>query len=161
MKQKEVSVYDSLVRDNVDYLFRFAFFRIGDRQEVEDIVQNAFLRLMEKGVDAIAAENVRMYLFRTVYNLCVDYQRHKPSVEPIDNQAFRVIDECEDDEMLYSEYDRITAIMKSLPEREAEVIRMRAVDGLHFVEISRILNTPVSTIKSRYKSGMEKLRNNF
>lgn len=36
---------------------------------------------------------------------------------------------------------------------------MNVVDGLSFVEISSILSIPQSTAKSRYKSGMDKLRN--
>ncbi len=32
-----------VVQDNLDYLVRFAFFRIGDKDEAEDIVSDAVL----------------------------------------------------------------------------------------------------------------------
>ncbi len=59
------------------------------------------------------------------------------------------------------EIDRINACLDSLPQREAEIIRMKVVDNLSFVEISGILSIPQSTAKSRYKSGMDKLRKLF
>ena len=57
--------------------------------------------------------------------------------------------------------DRINACLDALPLREADVIRMHVIDGWSFVEISGILSIPQSTAKSRYKSGMDKLRNLF
>ncbi len=67
-----------------------------------------------------------------------------------------------DDEALdLEDADRINACLDSLPSREADIIRMNVIDGLSFVEISGILSIPQSTAKSRYKSGMEKLRKLF
>ncbi|GFI14141.1 ECF RNA polymerase sigma factor SigW [Muribaculaceae bacterium] len=67
-----------------------------------------------------------------------------------------------DDEVLdLEDADRINACLDSLPSREADIIRMNVIDGLSFVEISGILSIPQSTAKSRYKSGMEKLRKLF
>ncbi len=64
-----------------------------------------------------------------------------------------------DDEALdLEDADRINACLDSLPSREADIIRMNVIDGLSFVEISGILSIPQSTAKSRYKSGMEKLK---
>lgn len=147
-----------LVEDNRDYLFRFAFFRVGDRQDAEDIVQCTFLRYFEKDCGAVATDKARMYLFRTVYNMCVDYQRKTKTELPIDSEVMNVVDESDADSAMYQEYGRISEILANIPEREAEVIRMRAVDELSFVEISHVLDTPVTTVKSRYKSGMEKLK---
>lgn len=54
--------------------------------------------------------------------------------------------------------DRINTLLDSLPTREADIIRMNVIDNLSFVEISSILSIPQSTAKSRYKSGMDRLR---
>lgn len=69
------------------------------------------------------------------------------------------IEDTPDEILDMEDADRINACLDSLPSREADIIRMNVVDGLSFVEISSILSVPQSTAKSRYKSGMDKLRN--
>lgn len=145
-----------IIEDNLDYLVRFAYFRLGNYVEAEDLVYDAVLRFLEKAPDDIKQESVRLYLFKIAHNLCLDQTRseHKDLV-PIDE--IDIEDKTTD--ILDSEYvDRINACLDNLPQREADVIRMNVIDNLSFVEISGILSIPQSTIKSRYKSGMDKLR---
>ncbi|MDD4385927.1 MAG: sigma factor-like helix-turn-helix DNA-binding protein, partial [Bacteroidales bacterium] len=53
---------------------------------------------------------------------------------------------------------RLEELLKVLPEEQSEVIRLRIFDSLGFVEIASILETPVTTIKSRFKYGIDKLK---
>ena len=55
------------------------------------------------------------------------------------------------------ECKRLNELLKGLSEEQSEVIRLRIFDNLAFVEIASILETPVTTIKSRFKSGIDKL----
>ncbi len=102
-----------------------------------------------------------MYLFRTVYNLCQDYVMVLQELRPMREEDNEIEDPACDEDMEYEEIERLNNLLDLLPEREAEVIRMNVMDELSFVEISQILSTPPSTIKSRFKSGMEKLRKQY
>lgn len=148
-----------VIEDNLDYLVRFAYYLLNNLTEAEDIVYEAVLRLLEKDVVKIRSESLRLYLFRIVYNLCMDNARCKDkelvSIDSID------IEDSNDAVLGLEESDRINACLDGLPQREADVIRMNVVDGLSFVEIGSILSIPQSTAKSRYKSGMDKLRKRF
>lgn len=148
-----------IIEDNLDYLVRFAYYRLSNRVEAEDVVYEAVLKILEREAGDIQPGRVRMYLFRTVHNLCLDRSREKGrtpvSLESID------IEDTPDSVLDLEEADRINACLERLPSREADVIRMNVIDGLSFVEISAILSIPQSTAKSRYKSGMEKLRKQF
>ena len=152
-------IVSRIIEENLDYLVRFAYFRLGNRGDAEDLVYDAVLKFLERNNEKIKAESIRLYLFRIVYNLCLDYSRkQKLEMVPIgDLDVADTIDEVLDLE----ETDRINAILDSLPLREADIIRMNVVDGLSFVEISSILSIPQSTAKSRYKPGMDKLRNSY
>lgn len=145
-----------IIEENLDYLVRFAYYRLGNRDEAQDLVYDAVLKLLERATNDIKPESIRLYLFRIVYNLCQDYSRtRKQEIVPIGD--LDVVDKAE--EVLdLEDADRINAILHSLPPRESDIIRMNVVDGLSFVEISGILSLPQSTAKSRYKSGMDKLR---
>lgn len=148
-----------IIEDNLDYLVRFAYYRLGNRNEAEDIVYDAILKFLENNRRDIKPESVRLYLFKTVYNLCVDSTRTgKQNLIPIESID---IEESPEDGPDQEEADRINASLERLPSREAEIIRMNVIDGLSFVEISNLLSIPQSTAKSRFKSGMNKLRKLF
>lgn len=148
-----------IIEDNLNYLVRFAYYRLGNRNEAEDIVYDAILKFLENNRKDIKPESVRLYLFKTVYNLCVDRTRTgKQNLIPIESID---IEESPEDGPDQEEAHRINACLERLPSREAEIIRMNVIDGLSFVEISNLLSIPQSTAKSRFKSGMDKLRKLF
>lgn len=158
-KKWKRNIINKIVEENLDYLVRFAYFRLGNREEAEDLVYDAVLRFLEKAPYDIRPESVRLYLFRIVHNLCNDKPR-------TGRKEWIPIDEIEVEDMTTDILDledaaRINVCLDSLPLREAEVIRMNVIDNLSFVEISGILSIPQSTAKSRYKSGIDKLRKLF
>lgn len=144
---------DEVIETNLDALVRFAYFRTGSRTEAEDIVYEAVLRLLES---QIKVKYAKCYLFRIVYNLCQDKFRKK-QVSTVSLQNVDMPDETEN-QLDEEEINRINRLLDSLPPNEAEIVRMNVVDELSFVEISHILNLPQSTAKSRFYSGMKKLR---
>lgn len=147
-----------IIEENLDYLVRFAYFRLGNHVEAEDIVYDAVLRYLEKAPDDIKPESVRLYLFRIVHNLCNNKTRERKNWIPIDEID---VEDRITDILDWEDADRISTCLYSLPQCEVDVIRMNVIDNLSFVEISGILSIPQSTAKSRYKSGMDKLRKLF
>lgn len=155
-KKTRYKTKSKIIEENLDYLVRFAYYRLGNRGDAEDLVYDAVLKFLERNNEKIKPESIRLYLFRIVYNLCQDYSR-KQKQEMVSIGDLDVADMI-DEVMDLEDADRINAILDSLPLREADIIKMNVIDGLSFVEISSILSIPQSTAKSRYKSGMDKLR---
>lgn len=147
-----------VINDNLDYLVRFTHFRVGSHSLAEDIVHDAIVRFIERGAVEIPSSGLRLYLFRIVYNMCQDYLRQSKdaplSLDTFDNDSLIDREELLDNE----EAQRINSILASLPAHEAEIIRMRVVDELPFTDISDILGSPASTVKSRFKAGMDRLK---
>lgn len=147
-----------VIEANLDGLLRFAYFRVNDRTEAEDIVYEAVLRLLESRKKS-KLDDVKCYLCRIVYNLCQDYWRNR-RIETVPIEMVDVPDNL-DDRLENEEINRINALLNGLPINEAEIIRMNVTDGLSFVEISRVLEIPQSTAKSRFYSGMKKMRQKY
>lgn len=147
---------DEVIEANLDALVRFAYFRAGDRADAEDIVYEAVLRLLE---NSNKVNDAKCYLFRIVYNLCQDKfrKKHVPTI-PLENVDMP--DDAEN-QLDHEEIDRINRLLDGLPSNEAEIVRMNVIDELSFVEISHILNLPQSTAKSRFYSGMKKMRQKY
>lgn len=155
------SIANKVIRENLDDFVRFAFFRLGNMQKAEDTVQEAILRILNKPPTLIKPESFRAYLYRTVYNLCQDNFREKHRYTRIPIETIEDQEDKTDETFDAEEARRIYELLKDLPAKESEVIRMNVIDELSFAEISRILRIPESTVKYRYKCGMKKLRDSY
>lgn len=133
-------------------LYRFAALRTGSRSDAEDIVQEAFLKMLTASGEII---HPRAYLYRCVANACCDLKRRRTFHEPL-----RPDQPQEDpDPALREEAERLAARLDRIPPEQAEVIRLHTFASLRFTEIAEILDIPVTTVKSRFQYGIAKLRN--
>lgn len=150
-----------VIETNLNYLVRFAAIRIGSKADAEDVVHEAVKKILEADISKIRRDSIRMYLFRIVYNLCKDFYLKVQVIRQLTDADNEIPDISMEDELDMEEIERLNRLLENLSEREAEVVRMNVMDELSFVEISQILSTPASTVKSRFKSGMDKLRKQY
>ena len=61
----------------------------------------------------------------------------------------------DDDLKMYEEYLRITALARTHPPAQREVLYMKSIDGLKVREISDILDISEATVKSRYRYAIQ------
>ena len=128
-----------------------------DRSAAEDIVQDVFLRLLARPVEAT---NERALLYSAARHAAMDEQRSRQrrgrreqtaaDARPgwFDPQPGELIDAASAQQAL-----------AQLPEPQREVIFLRIWGGLTLEEISRVTGQPVSTLFSRYKAGLGEIRN--
>jgi len=150
------------VKKNQDRLVRHAFFRLGDREEAEDVVQEVMIRMYQERERKQHVEQATSYVFRMVFNSCLDRLRKKARdrSERIDGMEVLLADGSnrETEIIAREEFLRINRLLESIPFEQGEVLRMRIIDEMSFVEIAEVMKIPVTTIKSRFSYGMEKLR---
>lgn len=72
---KLIKQLESLVDNRQDWLFRFAYIRIGQREDAEDIVQEVLLAAFKKLKEGQQVEELDRYIIRSVSNACRDYLR--------------------------------------------------------------------------------------
>lgn len=138
-----------------DQLFRYAFYRLGNRDDAEDVLQDAFLKVAASHREI---RNPKAYLYATVASGCVDMLRQRGKTLPIDEKmptTPHIDAEAEE------EFRRIDSLLSKLPDAQSEVIRLHIHGEMKFTEIAEMMDSPVTTIKSRFTSGIEKLRNLF
>jgi len=150
---------ERIIDEHQQQLFSFAFFRVGSYEVAQDIVQDVFIKFYENSHHLSAANNVKAYLLKTVSNACTDYVRKYGKIQfvAIEHLENELTDK--DERLCLSEFLRIDDILSELPIEQAEILRLKFVDSLNFVEISELLDINVNTVKSRYKYAIEKLRN--
>jgi len=154
---------ENVITEYQDHLFRFAFFRTGSYADSQDIVQEVFIKLYKENRYLTSINNIKFYLFRSISNACIDYHRRKgkSKIDRLDTVSIPInlyVKEASHELIQMEEYYRIEKILSELPEEQAETLRLRILDDLNFTEIAQILGIPVTTVKSRFKYGIDKLK---
>lgn len=157
-QQNRLKQLEKIVVREQDKLFKFAYLRVGVREDAEDLVQNVFLKLFKSEENLKMVRQLDRYLFRSLHNLCTDYLRKKTiDTVPIEEAGVVAVDDADDE--MHQEFLRINALMKNLSPEQQEVVRLKCTDHCKFSEIAHILNIPVATAKSRYRYAIHHLQN--
>ena len=138
-------------------LYRYACYRLGEREAAQDVIQELYLKLREREWGEI--KNVRCYLYRALSNCCTQHMRQRQKVEYVDVTTLR--DLCSDDitpSTFEQEQALIARLLAALPDEQSEVIRLHLHGECTFAQIAEILDIPLPTVKSRYRYGIEHLR---
>lgn len=139
-------------------MFRFAYMRVGVREDAEDLVQEVFLKLFRSEENLKSVRNLRQYLFRSLYNQCLDFYRKKSlQIVGLEN-AEHIPDIASEDADIHAEYLRIRKLLDGLSPEQQEVVRLKCSDKCRFSDIASILNIPVPTAKSRYRYAIQHIK---
>ena len=137
MQETKLKLLERIVDRRQDSLYRFAYFRTGSQADAEDIVQDVLLRLFHSDCNLDRIDDVERYLWRAIANRCCDYHRHRRNATLPTERAAALADDSGDQE-LREEYERIAGLLATLPEEQAEVIRLKTSDSLTFARIAEI-----------------------
>lgn len=140
MNRKE---YNQCVDRFSDFVFRFIYRSMKDKDKANDIVQESFLKLWEKRAD-IDVNKAKSYLFKTAYHAMIDLIRKDKRLVSQDNfkpSSFAHRDEYSDlQEVLHH------AVGK-LPDIQRSVVLLRDYEGYSYKEIEGITGLNESQVK--------------
>ena len=119
---------ERIVTERQDWLFRFAYMRIGIREDAEDVVQEVLLGVFRRLREKTRVDNMEQYVIRAISNACTDYFRRKPL-------HVVLLDQAKD----------------TLPREQSEIVRLKCYDDLTFKQIAELQDIPEATAKSRYR----------
>ena len=148
---------EAILTAELQSLYRYACYRLGEREAAQDVIQELYLKLHERELGEV--KNVRCYLYRALSNCCTQQLRERRKVEYVDVTALRDL-QAEDITPTNFEQEQalIARLLAALPDEQSEVIRLHLHGECTFAEIAEILDIPQPTAKSRYRYGIEHLR---
>lgn len=142
---------ERIVVERQDWLFRFAYMRIGIREDAEDVVQEVLLSVFRRLREKTSIDSVEHYVIRAISNACTDYFRRKPQLQVVSLEKAGQIPVCEGDRQIHDEFVRINRLLDTLPTEQAEIVRLKCYDDLTFKQIAELQDIPEATAKSRYR----------
>ncbi len=134
----------------------------GDLSTSEEVVQDVFVRFWEKRQTIDIENSVRFYLFRTVYNQCMNLLKHK-KVENnyLQQHEFRSNDLYEEQWSLYNESELRLALdlaLSKLPDRCREIFQLSRFENLRNKEIADKLGITEKTVENQITKALKVLR---
>ncbi|MDY0354255.1 MAG: sigma-70 family RNA polymerase sigma factor [Sedimentisphaerales bacterium] len=144
-----------------DYLLTLAMAMVNDAATAEDVVHDAFVAFAQSGARFRLRGSLRAYLATCVVNRIRDRMRaRRRQGQALDEEMTLESDfDPPDGRILSDERSRLVGrALARLPEEQRETIALHLNGQLKFREIARLQNIPLTTVRGRYRHGIEKLR---
>lgn len=151
-KDKFNVIYNSYARQ----LYYYSLSIVENNFVAEEIIQDAFLRLLKQDKDI---ENKYAFLKSAVRNLSINYVRDEKRTEERE-KVF--VDTYIVNESVINDFcdkkERVVRELNKLPEDIRNVIVLKCIHNLKYIEISEDLNIPIDSVKYKIKVGYKKIR---
>ena len=166
LRAGDVAVVQMLVEAYQDRLVRYLVYVLGRRDGVDDMVQETWLRVMERGKSYDGRSRFEPWLFTVARHLAIDFLRRRREVSldaeedgrtlvaaPVSGEMspFAMAARTEDAE-------RLAGALQGLPGVQREALVLRFLEEMSLQEIAAVVNSPVPTVSARIYRGLAALR---
>ena len=152
------TAFAALVRHYDDGLRALAFRLVGDRDRMDDAMQDAYLRAFRGLPGFRRASAPSTWLYRITYNACIDELRRAPSSSlPLDSVAELADPRPGAAEVLSTRDGVATALARLAPADRAAVLLVDA-QGFDYAAAAGVLGVPAGTLASRLNRARALLR---
>jgi len=144
-----------------DTLLTLAMAMVNDSATAEDVVHDVFVSFAQSGAKFRVRGSLRAYLATCVVNRVRDRMRaRKFQGQALDAELALESDfDPPDGRLLSDERSRLVArALARLPDDQREVIALHLNGELKLREIARLQNVPLTTVRGRYRHGIDRLR---
>ncbi len=144
-----------------DYLLTLAMAMLNDAGAAEDIVHDVFVSFAQSGTRFRLHGSLRAYLATCVVNRVRDRRRASKRRGTVLEETTTIESDFAppDGRLLSDERSRLVAqALAQVPEEQRETIALHLNGQLKLREIARLQNVPLTTVRGRYRHGIERLR---
>jgi RNA polymerase sigma-70 factor (ECF subfamily) len=154
-------VFEEEFLPQVDALYTFAYHLTYNEEDANDLVQETYLKAYRFIDRYIENTNAKAWLFKILKNIFINQYRKK-SKQPTRVDYEEVINYHDEEDTSYSSYqdlreemfqhmmgDEATNAINALPVDFRVVILLCDIEGFTYEEISKIIDIPIGTVRSR------------
>jgi RNA polymerase sigma-70 factor (ECF subfamily) len=150
-----------LYDDHAPALFAFLLNLLRNEADTRDVMQEVFVKLARRPALLAEAREERAFLLRLAHNAAIDLMRRGGARERKYDQLGREQTElfarsAEPDEQVFRE--KLAGALGELPADQRAVVHLKLWERLTFEAIAQTLEIPLNTAASRYRYGIDKLR---
>ena len=157
LQQRDTELVGRLIDTFGGRLFRYLLLLTGNHHVAEDVFQETWVRVLERGYQFRGDYSFQGWLFGIARHLVIDLSRQKKPVSLDDllesdssPESFTAAGPSPLDALCDREQASLLSTqVRSLPARHREVFELRLGDDLKLAEIAATTGIPLSTVKSR------------
>jgi RNA polymerase sigma-70 factor, ECF subfamily len=161
LRQGDRKVFDALFRAYYEPLCNYACaMSQGDMDEAQDIVQERFFKLWEKRAEIDITYSIKSYLYKMVYNACLNRIRHEKTKAKYKLHNAHFLDENPDYQLdTTSEIqNNVQRAIATLPDQCRHVFELNRFEELKYREIAEHLNISIKTVENHIGKALRLLR---
>ncbi|MEL6307150.1 MAG: sigma-70 family RNA polymerase sigma factor [Chloroflexota bacterium] len=161
--------FQTLYRAYFERVFGYIAYRVGRRQDAEDITADVFMRVLRKvhTFEYRGAGSFAAWIFQIARNQVAQFYRYADrqpdSLIPLDALPHMQGDNLLPDEALMRKetFARLQGAIASLSERRQEVVTLRFYGGLSNQEIAHVLDLDERTVASHLSRAIDDLQRTY
>lgn len=159
-RQRKVMVFEKEFFPQVNALYNFAYHLTFSEEDSNDLVQETYLKAYKHIDKYQKGTNAKAWLFRILKNAFINEYRKKTSrPQKVDFEDIVKYQEGDQEQNLYQDFrqeiyqnligDEVTNAVNSLPLEFRTVLLLCDIEGFTYEEISKIVDIPIGTVRSR------------
>jgi RNA polymerase sigma-70 factor (family 1) len=151
--------YAKLHKEHGRSIRNFIYYKCGDLEQAEDIVQEAYIKLWENCKN-IVIEKAKSFLYTVAQRLFINDVRHK-KVELNFIKGKNTEKNNQDPSFIFMEdefKERLEKAISDLPEKQREVFLMNRIDKMSYEEIATLLEISVKAVEKRMHNALGTLK---
>ena len=153
--------FTSIVGHYDHRLRALAFRLLGDRDRMDDVLQEAYVKAFRALPRFKGASALGTWLYRITYNACLDDLRRRPAVPAVtyeSDRAATIADPRPGPAEMVVERDDLAAALDRLPTDQRAAVMLVDAYGLDYAEAAEVLGVRAGTIGSRLNRAHVSLR---
>ncbi len=158
---EQLKVFNEELMPQIDALYNFAYHLTYNEDDANDLVQETYLKAYRFVDKYVAGTNAKAWLFKILKNAFINqYRKRSKRPQQVDYEEIASYHDSE--EGSYVDYvdlrqeifqgmmgDEVTIAINSLPIDFRTVILLCDIEGFTYEEISKIIDIPIGTVRSR------------
>jgi len=151
----------ALVETHSALLFRLAHSLLRSRSDAEDVVQDTFLRVLERSRTMSEIRDVRLWLVRIAWNLSIDRIRRRKTRSTESEFVESLIAPGTSADRAFEESRQMHAVLceiEHLPKSERHVLLLSSLEELDTAEIAAIIGRSEAAVRALLFRARTRLR---
>lgn len=137
-------------------IYNIAFSILKSRENSEDVMQNVFSKIYKLDNEKLPSDNEASWLYSITKNETINYMKKlkkEVSIEDIDYVQY-------DDKDLENiiDKDSYEKIMDKLDKTEKEIVSLKIIGNMKFMDIAQLLDMPMGTVQWKYYTALHSLK---
>lgn len=162
MNTDRKEIFKSRFNEHYTRLCSLAYEYVSDADDSEDIVQELFITIWNKGKDALPDKEFAAYITTAVKNACISFLRKKDScvmsIEENPSAGACLWDEEAMDDEKKTPEEILKEALSVLPPKCKEIFLLSKLKGMKYKEIAQMLSLSEKTVENQMGKAIKLLR---